>query len=283
MEYTDDYFETELYERSSELHASRMCRLCLQSRYLINIHTDPTKMAQLVSCFTPFLPDDSDFPQFICGECYQLLEVTYQFSIRSNRASVLMRTYLYHGGRFPDTQMLQEEYQKRAEKRSPSPEKTIETPPAKKRKSLMEHRNSPLNDKKEPSPIAIEEEHLPKSRAHTEKSKPSAKSSTGKEHSSLRSSRVSKTEKVSLRSEDRMQEIFGSNDRTSAKHKITRVEDLLKRKDRASSTSSTSSTASSSSSSHSSSKSKRHSSSKSSSSRSKSDSNSYKKCSSRKV
>ncbi|EAT43407.1 AAEL005164-PA [Aedes aegypti] len=106
---------------------------------------------QLLECFPHCAPDDSELPQFVCGECYQLIDITYQFSVRTRRTEVLLRTYVHMGGDFPVPETLEAEY-RRNSKRSASPDKQEgKQQPQKKRRSSEESSTSMENKERKSS------------------------------------------------------------------------------------------------------------------------------------
>ncbi|KXJ81689.1 hypothetical protein RP20_CCG018461 [Aedes albopictus] len=125
--------------RARKSRTAEVCRLCLKKRYLVDIDCNQYLCMQLKECFPHLSPDDSELPRFVCGECYQLVEITYQFIIRTRRTEVLLRSYVHMGGDFPNEGTLEAEY-RRSSKRSASPEKDNqeEKPESKKRRSSEE-------------------------------------------------------------------------------------------------------------------------------------------------
>ncbi|XP_029724619.2 DNA topoisomerase 1-like [Aedes albopictus] len=125
--------------RARRSRTAEVCRLCLKKRYLVDIDCNQYLCMQLKECFPHLSPDDSELPRFVCGECYQLVEITYQFIIRARRTEVLLRSYVHMGGDFPNEGTLEAEYRRRP-KRSASPEKDSqeENPASKKRRSSEE-------------------------------------------------------------------------------------------------------------------------------------------------
>ncbi|EAT47434.1 AAEL001456-PA [Aedes aegypti] len=131
-----------LAHRIRKSRTAEVCRLCLKKRYLVDINENQYLRMQLLECFPHCTPDDSELPQFVCGECYQLIDITYQFSVRTRRTEVLLRTYVHMGGDFPVPETLEAEY-RRNSKRSASPEKPQEEQqPQKKRRSSEESSTS---------------------------------------------------------------------------------------------------------------------------------------------
>ncbi|XP_062711178.1 uncharacterized protein LOC109407876 [Aedes albopictus] len=123
--------------RARKSRTAEVCRLCLKKRYLVDIDGNQYLCMQLKECFPHLSPDDSELPRFVCGECYQLVEITYQFIIRTRRTEVLLRSYVHMGGDFPNEGTLEAEYRS---KRSASPEKDNQEvkPASKKRRSSEE-------------------------------------------------------------------------------------------------------------------------------------------------
>ncbi|XP_065087713.1 uncharacterized protein LOC135709334 [Ochlerotatus camptorhynchus] len=175
----EEFIDSGFGYRTHSIRTAEMCRLCLKQRYLVDINVNQNLMVQLMECFPNFLNDDKDLPPFVCGECYQLIEITYQFTLRSTRTQVLLRSYVHEGGDFPRPEMLERDY-RRAEKRSaPSEKEEVEhtSRASKKRRSSDE---SLKVDKK-----------TRKSSKQTEK-----KERTAKKYSSKRSSEESTKSKV---------------------------------------------------------------------------------------
>nr|XP_019527208.2 DNA topoisomerase 1-like [Aedes albopictus] len=129
--------------RARRSRTAEVCRLCLKKRYLVDIDGNQYLCMQLKECFSHLSPDDSELPKFVCGECYQLVEITYQFIIRTRRTEVLLRSYVHMGGDFLNQEALEAEYRRRP-KRSASPEKDSqqEKPASKKRRSSEESSKS---------------------------------------------------------------------------------------------------------------------------------------------
>nr|XP_029724123.1 DNA topoisomerase 1-like [Aedes albopictus] len=178
---------------------------CLKKRYLVDIDGNQYLCMQLKECFPHLSPDDSELPRFVCGECYQLVEITYQFIIRTRRTEVLLRSYVHMGGDFPNQEALEAEYRRRP-KRSASPEKDSqqEKPASKKRRSSeessksTERRSSKSKKDNERNSSEHREEKGKDSSKHRNGSKRESrkhkeeKDSSGHKHKSNRSSSSSK-------------------------------------------------------------------------------------------
>ncbi|XP_062712211.1 uncharacterized protein LOC134289769 [Aedes albopictus] len=138
--------------RACRSRTAEVCRLCLKKRYLVDIDCNQYLCMQLKECFPHLSPDDSELPRFVCGECYQLVEITYQFIIRTRRTEVLLRSYVHMGGDFPNEGTLEVEY-RRSSKRSASPEKDNQEvkPESKKRRSSEVSSNSKKDNERNSS------------------------------------------------------------------------------------------------------------------------------------
>ncbi|EAT43409.1 AAEL005168-PA [Aedes aegypti] len=162
-----------LANRIRKSRTAEVCRLCLKKRYLVDINENQYLRMQLLECFPHCTPDDSELPQFVCGECYQLIDITYQFSVRTRRTEVLLRTFVHMGGDFPIPETLAAEY-RRNSKRSASPEKQEEEKqPHKKRRSSEESSTSTESKERKSS------KHKDRKESSTEK-KDSSKDKDGK-------------------------------------------------------------------------------------------------------
>lgn len=107
-------------ERISEIRQASMCRLCFRNKYLVSIGSDERFIDQLANCLHQKPTKDSEnLPEFVCGECYQLVEAMNQFKTRCNRASKIIKRFIRKGGEFPDHDML-EFKPRRTEKRAAS-------------------------------------------------------------------------------------------------------------------------------------------------------------------
>ncbi|XP_062712331.1 DNA topoisomerase 1-like [Aedes albopictus] len=188
--------------RARRSRAAEVCRLCLKKRYLVDIDCNQYLCMQLKECFPQLSPDDSELPRFVCGECYQLVEITYQFIIRTRRTEVLLRSYVHMGGDFPNQEALEAEYRRRP-KRSASPEKDSqeEKPASKKRRSSeessksTERRSSKSKKDNERNSSKHKEEEGKDSSKHgskRESTKHNEKDSSEHKHKSNRSSSSSK-------------------------------------------------------------------------------------------
>ncbi|XP_062555611.1 uncharacterized protein LOC134220544 [Armigeres subalbatus] len=125
--------DSTLAYRIQKSHAAEVCRLCLKTRYLVDINVNHYLRMQLLECFPQIPLDDGELPRFVCGECYQLVEITYQFSVRMRRTEVLLRSYVHLGGEFPRPETLEAEYH-RSVKRLASTDTQMDghSPPSKK-------------------------------------------------------------------------------------------------------------------------------------------------------
>ncbi|EAT43408.1 AAEL005167-PA [Aedes aegypti] len=137
-----------LAHRIRKSRTAEVCRLCLKKRYLVDINENQYLRMQLLECFPHCTPDDSELPQFVCGECYQLIDITYQFSVRTRRTEVLLRTYVHMGGDFPVPETLEAEY-RRNSKRSASPEKQEEDEEQSQKKRRSSDESSTSTESKE--------------------------------------------------------------------------------------------------------------------------------------
>ncbi|XP_062555610.1 uncharacterized protein LOC134220543 [Armigeres subalbatus] len=134
--------DSTLAYRIQKSHTAEVCRLCLKTRYLVDINVNHYLRMQMMECFPQTSLDDGELPRFVCGECYQLVEITYQFSVRMRRTEVLLRSYVHMGGEFPRPETLDAEYH-RARKRSASPDlQGDDNPPSKKGCSSKESSRS---------------------------------------------------------------------------------------------------------------------------------------------
>ncbi|EAT33259.1 AAEL014480-PA [Aedes aegypti] len=186
--------------RIRKSRTAEVCRLCLKKRYLVDINENQYLRMQLLECFPHCTPDDSELPQFVCGECYQLIDITYQFSVRTRRTEVLLRTYVHMGGDFPVPETLEAEY-RRNSKRSASPEKQEEDEeqPHKKRRSSEESSTSTESKERKSS----KHKDRKKSSKDTEK-KDSSKDKNRKESSKDKDRKeTSKDNKDSSKEKDR--------------------------------------------------------------------------------
>nr|XP_019531152.2 splicing factor U2af large subunit A-like [Aedes albopictus] len=191
--------------RARRSRTAEVCRLCLKKRYLVDIDGNQYLCMQLKECFSHLSPDDSELPRFVCGECYQLVEITYQFITRTRRTEILLRSYVHMGGDFPNQEALEAEYRRRP-KRSASPEKDSqqEKPASKKRRSSeessksTERRSSKSKKDNERNSSKHREEKGNDSSKHRDGSKRESrkhkeeKDSSGHKHKSNRSSWFSK-------------------------------------------------------------------------------------------
>nr|XP_019527188.2 stress response protein NST1-like [Aedes albopictus] len=187
--------------RARRCRTAEVCRLCLKKRYLVDIDGNQYLCMQLKECFPHLSPDDSELPRFVCGECYQLvLEITYQFIIRTRRTEVLLRSYVHMGGDFPNQEALEAEYRRRP-KRSASPEKDSqeEKPASKKRRSSEESskstdkiRSSKSKKDNERNSSKHREEKGKDSSKHRDGSKQESRKHKEENHKSNRSSSPSK-------------------------------------------------------------------------------------------
>ncbi|KAL9704740.1 hypothetical protein quinque_008258 [Culex quinquefasciatus] len=97
-----------------------MCRLCFRNKYLVSIGSDERFIDQLANCLHQKPTKDCEnLPEFVCGECYQLVEALNQFKTRCSRASKIVRRFIRKGGEFPEHDML-ECKPRRTEKRAAS-------------------------------------------------------------------------------------------------------------------------------------------------------------------
>ncbi|XP_062560682.1 luc7-like protein 3 [Armigeres subalbatus] len=197
-----------LSHRTRKSRTAEVCRLCLQQRYLVNINANQYLGMQLKECFPQTLLDDKELPQFVCGECYQLVDITYQFSVRMRRTEVLLRTYVHMGGDFPEPAMLEAVYQGTA-KRSASPEREdVYEPPVKKRVSWETYSKTSKKD-----PKYAEKDDQPRSKYTEKERKPSKHSEKDQTRKDSKH-----TEKEGHRSKDRTSSKHGTKDRKSSKH-----------------------------------------------------------------
>nr|XP_029724584.1 LOW QUALITY PROTEIN: pre-mRNA-splicing factor CWC22 homolog [Aedes albopictus] len=203
--------------RARKSRTAEVCRLCLKKRYLVDIDCNQYLCMQLKECFPHLSPDDSELPRFVCGECYQLVEITYQFIIRTRRTEVLLRSYVHMGGDFPNEGTLEAEY-RRSSKRSASPEKDNqeEKPESKKRRSSEE------SSKKR------------RSSEESSKNRRSSEESSKKRRSSEESSNSKKdNERNSSKQDDSKRESTKHKEKDSSRHKqINRSSSSSKRKEK---------------------------------------------------
>lgn len=178
--------DSELARRALKSQTAEICRLCLQQRYLVNINANQYLGMQLKECFPHIVLDDKELPQFVCGECYQLVDITYQFSVRMRRTEVLLRTFVHMGGHFPEPAMLEAEY-RRTSKRTASPERhDVSEPPVKKRVSWEEYSKT---NRKEHKNAKKEDQQL----KYTEKERESLKHAYKRQSSSKHEKRDRKS------------------------------------------------------------------------------------------
>ncbi|KXJ68042.1 hypothetical protein RP20_CCG006262 [Aedes albopictus] len=111
-----------IVHRSHSSQTAEVCRLCLRKNHLVDIGTNQHLRMQLMQCFPHQPPEDNELPRFVCTECCEQINITYQFFIRTRRSELLLRTFVYMGGDFPSAEMLEPE-RRRTEKRSASPQK----------------------------------------------------------------------------------------------------------------------------------------------------------------
>lgn len=127
-------------KRTNEIRMAKMCRLCLQEASLQNINIDLKFKHVLTEGTVKFLPDDPNFPQFVCAGCRKMVNLLHKFNLRREHSARLIRSYVTHGGSYPEAKLLEEKQQDRPEKRS-SEEVGLKSKDSKKTRAKDENDN----------------------------------------------------------------------------------------------------------------------------------------------
>ncbi|EDS42018.1 conserved hypothetical protein [Culex quinquefasciatus] len=83
---------------------------------------------------------DPNFPQFVCAGCRKMVNLLHKFNQRREHSARLIRSYVAHGGSYPEAKLLEEKQQDRPKKRS-SEEVGLKSKDSKKSRAKDENDN----------------------------------------------------------------------------------------------------------------------------------------------